>query len=258
MGIDIQQYRASIGSFFPTGNFIYNYSRKNLSKLTNLESTKMNYFRISILAALFLFISSIYCQNIYQSGRSSTSQDCSSTLTTASGSEIICGSDVFSLNFFTMITNFMSRYVNGNRSSKGIKIGHWNKGNSYLINKMHDIKTIIWQHHTHILGVSEASLNAGHDQSLASIPDFNLHLWPTINNPSLGSSRIVVYTHKDIVAKIRPDLMCDTYSSIWLEVGLPHHKRFLVNQSYREWQQKGNKTSITIPEQLSRWLVFLD
>ena len=67
-----------------------------------------------------------------------------------------------------------------------------------------------------------------------------------------------MYTHKDIVAKLRADLMCNTYSSIWLEIGLPGHKRFLVSQSYREWQQKGSTSSSSLPEQLVRWLVFLE
>jgi hypothetical protein len=160
-----------------------------------------------------------------------------------------------------MVTNFQSRYTNGNRNSKGIKIGHWNKGGSFLINKMPEIKNIIAQHHPQILGVSEANLLDVHDASLAAVQDYTLHVCPTITNPSLRTSRIVVYTHKDIVAKLRPDLMCDRYSSIWLEVGLPNHKRFLVSQSYREWQytnQRGDKRSGTIPEQLTRWLIFLD
>ena len=159
---------------------------------------------------------------------------------------------------FTMVSNFESRSVNGNRSSKGIKIAHWNKGNSHLVNKMAEIKNIIGTHHPHILGVSEANLLDKHDQSLVAIPDFNLHVCPTISNPTLGNSRVVVYTHKDIVAKLRPDLMCDTYSSVWLEVGLPRHKKFLVCQSYREWQQKGARSSNSIPEQLTRWLTFLE
>ena len=55
--------------------------------------------------------------------------------------------------------------------------------------------------------------------------------------------------------------MSNKFSSVWLEVGLPHHKRFLVSQSYREWQytnQRGDRTSSSIPEQLNRWLIFLD
>ena len=160
-----------------------------------------------------------------------------------------------------MIDNFQSRYTNGNKKTTGIKIFHWNKGGSYLVNKMPEIKTIIDQHHPHILGLSEANLLDTHDKKLAEITDYNLHESLTISNPLLKSSRIVVFTHKDLIAKLRPDLMSQSYSSIWLEVGLPHHKKFLVCQTYREWQflnQNGDKSSSTIPEQLSRWLSFLD
>ena len=162
---------------------------------------------------------------------------------------------------FKTVTNFQARYTNGNRRSRGIKICHWNKGGSFLINKMPEIKNLISQHHPHILGVSEANLLDVHDADLAAVQDYKLHTCPTMSNPSLKVSRIVVYTHKDLVAKLRPDLMCDRYSSIWLEVGLPHHKKFLVSQSYREWQytnQRGDRSSSTIPEQLTRWLLFLD
>ena len=55
--------------------------------------------------------------------------------------------------------------------------------------------------------------------------------------------------------------MCDGFSSIWLEVGLPRQKRILVCQAYREWQSLGQgkeNTSHSVPEQLSRLLGFLD
>ena len=126
---------------------------------------------------------------------------------------------------------------------------------------MADIKNIAEQHHPHILGLSEANLLDVHDHDLVAIPDYTLHVCPTIENPSLRTSRIVVYTHKDVVVKPRPDLMSNKYSSVWLEVGLPHHKKFLVCQSYREWQytnQHGDKSSNSIPEQLARWLIFLE
>ena len=54
--------------------------------------------------------------------------------------------------------------------------------------------------------------------------------------------------------------MSDSYSSVWMEVGLPRCKKFLVCQTYREWQlpNQMDKSSLSIPEQLSRWLVFLE
>ena len=41
---------------------------------------------------------------------------------------------------------------------------------------------------------------------------------------------------------------------------MPHHKKFLVGQTYREWQlpNQRDKSSLSVPEQLARWTVFLD
>ena len=259
MDINIQQYRARIGSFLPFRNSLSKSSYNESNKPTDNQSSNLTY---SLVLAVFIFFFSLYFTNLQHSSYSKAS---STPLVTTSPalmeSDVILGIDILSHFLFTMVTNFQSRYTNGNRKGKGIKIGHWNKGGSFLINKMPDIKTIIGQHHPHILGISEANLLAVHNENLAAVQDYNLHVCPTRENPALRTSRIVVYTHKDIVAKLRPDLMCDRYSSIWLEVGLPKHKKFLVSQSYREWQytnQRGDRSSSSIPEQLNRWLVFLD
>ena len=63
-----------------------------------------------------------------------------------------------------------------------------------------------------------------------------------------------------MVGTVREDLMCDKFSSIWLELGLPGKKKFLVCQLYREWQYMGqpNSDSKSTSEQLARWLLFLD
>ena len=126
---------------------------------------------------------------------------------------------------------------------------------------MSEVKSVIIQHKPHILGLSEANLLDTDDRNLTAIPDYILHVCPTITNPQLRSSRVVVYSHKDLIVNLRPDLMSDQYSSIWREVGLPHQKKFLISQSYREWQyanQGGDRTSSTVPNQLTRWLTFLD
>ena len=54
--------------------------------------------------------------------------------------------------------------------------------------------------------------------------------------------------------------MCNSQSSIWLEVGLPRCKKFIVGHTYREWQllNQKDKSSLTVTEQLKRWTVFLD
>ena len=159
-----------------------------------------------------------------------------------------------------MVTNFMSRYLHGNRKASGIKIGHWNKGPGFLQNKISEVKHIIQGLRPHILGLSEANLKRTHDQNLAEVDDYVLHTSLTLTNPEVNTSRIVVYIHKSLVVKVREDLMCNSYSSIWLEVGLPRHKKFLVCQTYREWQVLGqvDRSSLAVSEQLARWTVFLD
>ena len=56
--------------------------------------------------------------------------------------------------------------------------------------------------------------------------------------------------------------MSDKFSSIWLELGLPGKKKFLICQLYREWRYMGQddrgQQSNTIQEQLRRWVIFLD
>ena len=170
------------------------------------------------------------------------------------------GVQMWASSTYCMITNFQSRYLNGNRKSAGIKIGHWNKGPGHLQTKMPEVKNIIKGLHPHILGISEANLHEKHDQNLSQIEDYVLHTCPTLQNPALKTSRVVVYTHRSLVVKVRADLMSNSYSSIWLEVGLPRHKKFLVGQTYREWQlpNQKDKASLSVPEQLVRWIVFLD
>ena len=159
-----------------------------------------------------------------------------------------------------MISNSESKYWYGNRRSGGIKISHWNKGPGHLQNKMTEIKNVVNGLHPHILGISEANLHHTHDLNLVQLDEYVLHACPTIHNPQLNTSRVVVYTHRSLIVKLRPDLMCNSSSSIWMEVGLPNHKKFLVCQAYREWQLLGqaDRSSLSVPEQLNRWTVLLD
>ena len=126
---------------------------------------------------------------------------------------------------------------------------------------MPELRNIVGGLHPHVLGISEANLHQNHDQNLVQIEEYTLHTCLTMSNPDRKSSRIVTYTHKSLVAKLRPDLMSSTCSSIWLEVGLPRHKKFLVCQAYREWQllhQGDDSSSQSVAMQMSRWSEFLD
>ena len=61
---------------------------------------------------------------------------------------------------FSMITNFNSRYLYGNRRANGIKICPWNNGPGFLQNKVTEVKNIVNKLHPHIIGISEANLQS--------------------------------------------------------------------------------------------------
>ena len=91
----------------------------------------------------------------------------------------------------------MFKSMNGNRGQRGrgIKIVAWNKGSSLLHNKHQEIESLIAGHHPHILGLSEANLRSNADLSLVQHADYQLHTDPTLSNPEIGISTVVVYTH---------------------------------------------------------------
>ena len=157
-------------------------------------------------------------------------------------------------------SNFYARYTYGNRSNRGIKLSHWNAGSAFLENKTNEIENVISDHHPHLLGISEANLHKEHCIDNCSIEDYDLITCKTMDNERLQTSRVVVYKHTSIVAKVREDLMSDRFSSIWLEVGFPGRTKILVCNIYRDWQYLGqpDHSSLDISEQLARWVIFME
>ena len=136
--------------------------------------------------------------------------------------------------------NKLTHILNGNRTrGKGIKMMEWNKGSSYLENKIPEIETMINQYKPQVMGLCEANLRRLTDQRLVDISDYTLHTAPTMDNDSLQISRVVIYTHNSIVVKKRHDLEDPNISAIWLELGMPNCKKILVCCVYREWQYMG-------------------
>ena len=157
-------------------------------------------------------------------------------------------------------SNFYAWYTYGNRSNRGIKLSHWNAGGAHLENKTIEIENLISDHHPHLLGISEANLHKDHCFDNCKIEDYELITSKAIENMNLKISRVVVYKHSSLVAKVREDLMSDKFSSIWLEVGFPGRRKILVCNIYRDWQYLGQSdhSSLDITEQLSRWIIFLE
>ena len=151
---------------------------------------------------------------------------------------------------------------NGNRGrrGRGINCVYWNKGPSYLKNKMLDIRGIVEEHKPHILGLGEANVHHGHDLGDLQLDDYSLHLDSSINNHELGIARVAVYTHDSLRVKRRDDLEDDEVSAVWLECGLPGQQGLLVAVGYRQWQLLGQESnsSGSVQEQLARWLRFLE
>ena len=111
-----------------------------------------------------------------------------------------------------------------------------------------------------VFGLSEANLFRHHDQLKVQIPGYWLYTCPTLTNPNLEVSRVVVYIRDNLVVKPRPDLMNNEVSAIWLEIGLPHKHKILVCNMYREWGylNQPNKESHNSRAQLRRWELVIE
>ena len=247
MGISIEQYRFRIGNFLPKCKKVVN-NKHSSNNLLNLPKTL-----VSLIVVAALIVSQY---EVYQSSSLGCSYSRYRPAYPISYSQV---------SSYHALSNFSARYLYGNRSSNktnGIKIAHLNKGPSYLRSKINDIENAISSLQPHILGVSEANFMDGHDENEVQLPEYSLVKCPTISNPSLAYSRVVVYIHNSVVFKLRNDLMSSEYSSVWVQIGLPGKKQILVCHTYREWQElcleNRGMSSCSVPDQLGRWLNFLD
>ena len=234
MGVDINQYRAAIGTFVRNGQF------KLTGKYEKSRKTKSgNYFKwvkFLLLFCLSFTLAVAEANNTKQ--REPNRAICIAgkhNLVSAIikvGGKIVGGrslnqcrgfvkkeEDGVHFYQFSNLDNHYSKYTNGNRKQRGIRICHFNKGNSFLCNRIHEIENIISQHRPNVLGISESNYFKGHDRDSVQIENYNMITSKTLDNPNLNVSRVCVYLHNSLVGKVRNDLMNDTFSSIWVEVG---------------------------------------
>ena len=156
--------------------------------------------------------------------------------------------------------NFLAKYRFGNKGQQGIRILHWNKGPSFLENKKDELETVIKHYKPHIFGVSEANFFKHHDKEKVQIPEYTMYTCPTLQNDDLKVSRVVVYAHNSVIVTPRTDLMNEKVSAIWLEVGLPHKRKILICNMYREWGylNQSDKTSHSLRAQFERWQIVIE
>ena len=275
MGVDINQYRAAIGTF--AGNGPCKISRKYEKSLKRKSEHCFKWIKFLLLLCMSFTLAVAEANNIKQRERNSSvciagKHNLLST-TVLDGGKILGGR---SLNHcrsfikkeendvhyyqFSNLDNHFSKYTNGNRKQSGIRICHFNKGNSFLGNRIHEIENIISQHRPHVLGISESNYFKGHDQDSVQIEHYKMLTSKTLENTDLNVSRVCVYLHNSLVGKVRYDLMNDTFSSIWVEVGLPQKRKILIANVYREWgylRQDNPAVSRDLSEQIKRWDTFL-
>ena len=249
MGVSLETYRNRIGSFYTSAPKL----KLNICKesSSNHKSASLKPLRLKLC---LLLITGLTCflrsplQVRFPEFRTST---------TLLGQT----NHVIAQTFVHEDVNFEARYKYGNRRRQGIKICHWNKGGGYLTSKINEIENVISSYKPHIFGISEANYWKTQDIEDVKIENYEIYFAKSLENPNFEVSRVAAYVHKDLVVKVRNDLMNDQFSSIWLELGLRNQKKMLVCICYREWQylkQPANDNSHTIKSQLERWLCFIN
>ena len=272
MGVSIQQWRAKIGcnkSLYRSKNLHYT-TESTLTSPTSSTRSRNAAGLSSVLLILALLCSPINPQfqkyPTFTTDSNHQSQTLDQPCPAIQGNSLwSCMSSPPKLNLLMGLQHSGSwqhisskqrnkkiRAINGNRESRGIRLAHWNAGSAHLPNKMTQLELAVADHHPHILGISEANFKQGHDLDDVQLADYDLFLSKTLDNQDLAVSRIVVYKHQSLVGGLREDLMSDTFSSIWMEIGLPRKKKILVCKLYREWQYLGQPDTVSngIPAQL--------
>ena len=274
MDIDITQYRAAIGSFI-SRNLHYKCFKTKPSSFQGNEKSLFTYLKFLLIAGTIFSLSELNSFNTTSAQTAAAAEK--HNLSCLSYDHDGKMSKYVSVNIiqhfvrvemrngayfykFSNLDNKFSKYTNGNRKQGGIRIFHFNKGNAHLCNRIHEIENIITTHRPHILGLSEGNFFSHQDLADVQIENYKLINAKTLKNPELNVSRICVYMHNSLVGKVREDLMDENFSSIWLEVGLPHKRKIIVGNAYREWGFMGQadpSVSRDLAAQKDRWSVFL-
>ena len=163
-------------------------------------------------------------------------------------------------SMFIWDANFEARMTFGNKSKNGISMAQWNAGQDFLSNKHHEICHIVEEHKFLIFCITESAFFKSQNFEDIKLKNYTTYFSKTLDSPNLETRRVAVYIHKDMTVKVREDLMNDTFSSVWLELGKPRQKKILFCALYRDWKylNQTDDSSSTIESQMDRWISFLD
>ena len=68
-----------------------------------------------------------------------------------------------------------------------------------------------------------------------------------------GYTRNAAYISNQLVYKRQNDLESPLNPVIWIQLGLPHQKKILLQSMYRQWQEPGASSTKSISEQKKRF-----
>ncbi len=142
----------------------------------------------------------------------------------------------------------------GNKNT-GLKLAHWNKGNSHFTTKLHEIKHILDRHKPQILSLSEANIKHDIDHQTYQLHNYNIET--ALMAHDTGIARTAILIDNNLNYTRRHDLEDKNTSTVWLEVKIPNTKSILFMSGYRQWQLPKNHSnynteSHTVPQQYKR------
>ena len=274
MDIDIQHYRAAIGSFI-SSNLPYKCFKSRSKRKMKRQNSVFHRIKFLLIPILMFSLAELNSLKVNSASIVAASEKHNLScwvheeggkidkLKTINIKQTFVKTETSEGGFFYKFSNLGNKYAKytyGNRKQAGIRIFHFNKGNAHLCNRINEIENIISTHRPSILGLSEGNFYQHHDLDSVQIENYKLINAKTLNNPELKVSRVCVYLHNSMVGRVREDLMDDNFSSIWVEVGLSQKRKILVGNVYREWGFMGQddpSVSRDISAQKDRWSVFL-
>ena len=147
-------------------------------------------------------------------------------------------------------------YGNKGGGGKNLNILHWNKGPSFLQNKVNDLDYILETYRPDILTLCEANLLLDRDNGdIGFLNSYNYET--TDQRVNYNISRQLILINKQLNYKRRADLEGKYDCCIWLEIKLKNQGSILVMGGYRQWalgkELDKNGNSKSIKAQLERY-----
>ena len=133
-----------------------------------------------------------------------------------------------------------------------------------MIKKRDELEILLHVYSIDILAVTEANFDVTQTEEECKIKGYDMHWEKGREQIRRKNARVVTYVRQGLDVKVENKLMEeDLVPEVWLSVGEPGRKRFLIGAIYREhkpWKQKrvGDREGKTPAEQTERWRRWLE